>query len=94
MSISRIINKIKNWFKPKVRQEGTIKFFDRKKRFGFIIAAENEYFFHAAAVRGGDYRFLQDGVQVTFVLVDGRKGPQADDVIIISKNVKPKTRRK
>jgi CspA family cold shock protein len=93
MSISRIISKIKNWFKPKQRQEGTIKFFDRKKRFGFIIAADNEYFFHAAAIRGGDYRYLQDGVSVTFVLVEGRKGLQADDVIIMSKNVKPRTRR-
>lgn len=93
MSISRIINKIKNWFQPKQRQQGTIKFFDRKKRFGFIIAADNEYFFHAAAIRGGDYRYLQDGVAVTFILVEGRKGLQADDVIILTKNVKPKTRR-
>lgn len=85
MTIFRLFKKIKNFFKPKQRQEGTIKFFDRKKRFGFIIAAENEYFFHAAAIRGGDYRYLQDGVKVTFVLVHGRKGPQADDVIILRK---------
>lgn len=93
MSISRIINKIKNWVRPKQRQQGTIKFFDRKKRFGFIIADDSEYFFHAAAIRGGDYRYLQDGVSVTFILVEGRKGQQADDVIILAKNVKPRTRR-
>ena len=52
MSISRLLKKIKSWFSPKKRQQGTIKFFDRKKRFGFIIASENEYFFHAAAIRG------------------------------------------
>ena len=63
-----------SWFKPKERQKGVIKFFDRKK-----------YFFHAAAIRGNDYRFLQDGVEVGFVLVQGRKGLQADDVMILSK---------
>jgi CspA family cold shock protein len=80
-----IIQRILGWFKPKERQNGVIKFFDRKKRFGFIIAADSEYFFHAAAIRGNDYRFLQDGVEVSFVLVQGRKGLQADDVVILSK---------
>ena len=78
-----IFQKIKNWLKPKERHDGVIKFFDRKKRFGFIIAADNEYFFHAAAVRGGDYRYLQDGAQVNFILVSGRKGLQADDIMIV-----------
>ncbi len=90
MSISQFFQKFLNWFRPKQRKDGTVKFFDRKKRFGFIIAADNEYFFHAAAIRGGDYRHLQDGVQVSFVIVQGRKGPQADDVIILAKSSKPK----
>jgi len=80
-----IFQKIMSLFKPKERQKGVIKFFDRKKRFGFIVAADSEYFFHAAAIRGNDYRFLQDGVEVGFVLVQGRKGLQADDVMILSK---------
>jgi CspA family cold shock protein len=83
--IKRFFNRILAWFKPKPRHSGEIKFFDRKKRFGFIIADQHEYFFHAAAIRGGDYRHLQDGVQVTFVLSQGRKGPQADDVMIVTK---------
>jgi CspA family cold shock protein len=83
MSISRIFQRIKNLFIPQQRHDGVIKFFDRKKRFGFIIADQQEYFFHAAAIRGSDYRFLQDGVKVNFVLVSGRKGMQADDIIII-----------
>ncbi len=91
MSISRWIQKIVNMFRPKQRIEGVIKFFDRKKRFGFIVATGKEYFFHAAAIRGGDYRYLQDGVQVTFILVKGRKGLQADDVIICDKKTKPKS---
>jgi CspA family cold shock protein len=88
MSIFGLCQKIKNWFRPKIRQEGTIKFFDRKKRFGFIIASDNEYFFHAAAVRGGDFRHLQDGTKVTFVLIQGRKGAQADDIVIVAKTKK------
>lgn len=83
--ITRLLKKILAWFKPKPRHQGVIKFFDRKKRFGFIIAQDHEYFFHAAAIRGGDYRYLQDGVKVSFVLNQGRKGPQADDVIIVTK---------
>ena len=83
--IMKIFNRIVSWFKPKPRYSGEIKFFDRKKRFGFIIAQESEYFFHAAAIRGGDYRYLQDGVKVTFALTQGRKGPQADDVMIVAK---------
>ena len=89
-----IIQRILGWFKPKERQNGVIKFFDRKKRFGFIIAADNEYFFHAAAIRGNDYRFLQDGVEVSFVLVQGRKGLQADDVVILSKKKVNNTHKK
>jgi len=85
MSILNFIQRIKDFFKPRKRQQGTIKFFDRKKRFGFIMAGNNEYFFHAAAIRGGDYRLLQDGVVVNFVLVTGRKGLQADDIIIEAK---------
>jgi cold shock protein len=82
----KLLEIIKNWFRPKQRHEGVIKFFDRKKRFGFIIGTDNEYFFHAAAVRGGDYRFLQDGAHVTYTLVKGRKGPQADDVMVVTKS--------
>lgn len=62
---------------------GTIKFFDRKKRFGFIISGKNEYFFHAAATRPGDFKLLQDGVKVQFNVVTGKKGPQADNIQIV-----------
>lgn len=69
--------------KPGTQLSGTIKFFDRKKRFGFIISNKQEYFFHAAATHPKDFRALQDGVKVTFVLVQGKKGAQADRVEIV-----------
>ena len=84
------IKRIKNWFKKlfsgapsEARHSGVIKFFDRKKRFGFIIAQDHEYFFHVAATRPRDFKSLQDGVPVTFVVIKGKKGPQADRIEIV-----------
>lgn len=65
------------------RQSGTIKFFDRKKRFGFIVSGKKEYFFHAAATSPRNFRALQDGRAVTFIVVNGKKGPQADKIEIV-----------
>ncbi len=81
-----IINFLKRLFccgKKTSRQEGKIKFFDRKKRFGFIISGKEEYFFHAAATKPKDFRALQDGRAVTFVVIKGKKGPQADKIEIV-----------
>lgn len=86
MSIKKIIQKLKQLFSPshgKAKLSGTIKFFDRKKRFGFIVANDNEYFFHAAATKPSDFKALQDGVAVRFNVVQGKKGPQADNIEIV-----------
>lgn len=86
MSIKSIIQRLMSFFCKKTSSErlsGTIKFFDRKKRFGFIIAGSKEYFFHAAATHPGDFKALQDGRAVTFVVVKGKKGPQADKIEIV-----------
>ena len=80
--ITRIIHAICHCFSSSKnkKQAGTIKFFDRKKRFGFIIAGKQEYFFHASAARPEDVRNLRDGAAVYFVLIQGKKGPQADAI--------------
>jgi CspA family cold shock protein len=86
MSIKSIIHRLKRLFCGacgSTKLSGTIKFFDRKKRFGFIIANNQEYFFHAAATNPGDFKSLQDGVAVRFDVVDGKKGPQADNIEIV-----------
>lgn len=84
------MKRIKQWFKnlfsakpSTARHSGVIKFFDRKKRFGFIIAKDHEYFFHVAATRQRDFKGLQDGVPVTFSVIKGKKGPQADRIEIV-----------
>lgn len=84
--IKGIIQQLKRLFcglSRKTRLAGTIKFFDRKKRFGFIVAENHEYFFHAAATHPNDFKSLQDGVAVTFSVVQGKKGPQAAHVEIV-----------
>ena len=86
MSIKHIIQALKRLFSGTCQQKkvsGTIKFFDRKKRFGFIVAGKQEYFFHAAATKPADFKALQDGVAVTFNIVQGKKGPQADNIDIV-----------
>ena len=86
MSIKKIIQTLKRIFLGKCQNKkisGTIKFFDRKKRFGFIVAGKQEYFFHAAATNPTDFKSLQDGVAVTFNIIQGKKGPQADNIEIV-----------
>ena len=85
MSIKSIIDKIKSLFGLKTGRKisGKIKFFDRKKGFGFIISGKHEYFFHADATNPRDYKSLQDGTTVRFQVVEGKKGPQADAVEVI-----------
>lgn len=70
--------------KHATKQSGTIKFFDRKKRFGFIISGKDEYFFHATATKANDFRALRDGVTVTFDIIQGKKGAQADNVLVVT----------
>ena len=86
MSIKQIIQRIKSFFSPipvGTKLEGKVKFFDRKKRFAFIVSGSNEYFFHAAATRPRDFKALQEGVAVKFELIQGKKGPQASKVELI-----------
>ena len=86
MSIKSIVQTIKRIFcgsSPSKSMTGTIKFFDRKKRFGFIVSGKEEFFFHAAATKPADFKSLQDGVAVKFVVIQGKKGPQADKIELI-----------
>lgn len=60
---------------------GVIKFFNRKKGFGFIIVddAEEQVYFHATGV-GRDKRILKQGDRVTFEMIETEKGPTAIEV--------------
>lgn len=63
------------------RQTGTVKWFNEAKGFGFITQANGpDLFVHFRSIEGTGFRTLAEGQEVTFVVVDGQKGPQADEV--------------
>ena len=64
-----------------VREQGIVKWFNDSKGFGFIQRNSGEdIFVHFRAIQGDGYRSLQDGQKVEFIVVDGQKGLQAEEV--------------
>ncbi len=60
---------------------GTVKWFNDTKGFGFIERSEGpDVFVHYRAINGEGRRTLHDGQQVTFEVVSGPKGLQAENV--------------
>lgn len=65
-------------------EEGTVKWFDSKKGYGFITRALGEdIFVHFRSIQGNGYRSLQEGQAVKFIVTTGDKGPQAEDIHVI-----------
>ena len=63
------------------RENGTVKWFNDAKGFGFISRESGEdVFVHFRAIQGTGFKSLQEGQKVTFVAVKGPKGMQADQV--------------
>ena len=66
-------------------EEGTVKWFNVKKGFGFIVRdSGDEVFVHFRAIRGRGRRVLRQGQLVRFSVVEADKGLQADNVSILS----------
>lgn len=64
-----------------VREQGQVKWFNNAKGFGFIQRATGEdVFVHFRSIVGGGYRSLRDGETVEFVVTEGNKGLQAEEV--------------
>ena len=62
--------------------EGTVKWFDEKKGFGFISSANGpDIFVHYTNISGEGFRTLVEGDIVEFNIVKGEKGPKAENVI-------------
>tara|TARA_B100001123_G_scaffold326287_1_gene366956 strand:- start:228 stop:443 length:216 start_codon:yes stop_codon:yes gene_type:complete len=66
------------------RQNGIVKWFNVSKGFGFIVREDQEdVFVHYSSIRGEGYRMLDEGQKVEFEVVQGDKGPQASDVVVL-----------
>jgi len=60
---------------------GTVKWFNAEKGFGFITSEEgNDVFVHFSQINKDGYKTLEEGEKVTFDLAEGPKGPQAENV--------------
>ncbi len=67
-----------------VRETGTVKWFNVDKGFGFIIRENGEdLFVHFRAISDGNTSRLNEGQKVEYQIGQGRKGPQAEEVIIL-----------
>ena len=64
-------------------KEGTVKWFNEKKEFGFIFCEGNDdLFVHFSDIESDGFKTLSEGQNVEFTIGEGEKGPSA-------KNVKP-----
>ena len=64
--------------------EGTVKFFNRRKGFGFVSGEDGkDYFVHFTALKQGT--FLRDNDKVSFDAEEGDKGPKAINVTLLEK---------
>ena len=60
---------------------GTVKWFDVKKGFGFLVNAEGkDVFVHFSSIEGDGFRTLKDGDQVEYEEIDSGKGLAARSV--------------
>lgn len=63
---------------------GTVKWFNDEKGFGFISREDGkDVFVHFSAIQGNGRRTLVEGQQVTMTVIQGQKGPQAENVSVI-----------
>ncbi|MGY3750590.1 cold-shock protein [Vagococcus acidifermentans] len=62
--------------------QGTVKWFNAEKGFGFIQQEEgNDVFVHFSAIEGDGFKTLEEGQSVSFEIEETDRGPQAANVV-------------
>ena len=66
-----------------MRTTGTVKWFNETKGFGFITPedGQKDCFVHHSAISGQGFKTLNEGERVEFDVVQGAKGPAAENVV-------------
>ena len=66
--------------------KGTVKWFNNAKGYGFLGRDDGpDVFVHYSSIKLEGYKSLKEGDPVEFDIIDGAKGPQADQVILTAK---------
>jgi len=67
-------------------EEGTVKWFDDRKGYGFIERKDGkDVFVHFSNIQGEGFKTLQEGDRVSFEVEESERGPQAVKVVRLSK---------
>ncbi|MCC9682172.1 cold-shock protein [Streptococcus agalactiae] len=64
--------------------QGTVKWFNSEKGFGFISSETGtDVFAHFSEIKVDGFKTLEEGQKVTFDIQDGQRGPQATNIILV-----------
>lgn len=64
-----------------MQQQGTVKWFNAEKGYGFItVEGGDDVFVHFSAIQEDGFKTLEEGQRVSFEIVEGNRGPQAANV--------------
>jgi CspA family cold shock protein len=62
---------------------GKVKWFNAEKGYGFITDEEGtDVFAHYSAIQADGYKALSEGQEVIFDVVEGQRGPQAENIVV------------
>jgi cold shock protein len=65
-----------------MKEQGTVKWFNNEKGYGFISRnSGDDVFVHHSAIQGGGYKSLNEGDTIEFEVAKGPKGLQAQNVV-------------
>lgn len=66
-------------------ENGTVKWFSNEKGYGFIeYNGLEDIFVHFTGIENEGFKSLSEGQQVAFKIVEGTRGPQATNVVVIN----------